>query len=201
MQAHVVAAWAMTWHDMAMRRRKAMACHAMALRHGLGMHAPSHTLSIDQNLAHNPRTPLPAGPSGSCVREICRTTGADIKSWTADPDEQCTRSCRVFRWACRVGWQGAGEGAWHAGGGIMHGHEVQCGAGGQLHGIMPCMHCLCAHARHLDPHAAPCLAAGSRGPARAWRPRWASCVMPWLATRSCVRAPTQVGQGLSGIWP
>ncbi|PSC70588.1 K Homology type 1 isoform A [Micractinium conductrix] len=37
------------------------------------------------------------GPSGASVRDICKATQTDIKSSTADPDEHCSRSCRVFR--------------------------------------------------------------------------------------------------------
>ncbi|KAL4446280.1 hypothetical protein ABPG77_003087 [Micractinium sp. CCAP 211/92] len=37
------------------------------------------------------------GPSGASIREICKASQTDIKSWTAPPDDLCNRSCRVFR--------------------------------------------------------------------------------------------------------
>ncbi|KAL4423797.1 hypothetical protein ABPG75_001098 [Micractinium tetrahymenae] len=37
------------------------------------------------------------GPSGASIRDVCKASQTDIKSWTAPPDEQCNRSCRVFR--------------------------------------------------------------------------------------------------------
>ena len=205
-----------------------MACHVMALHAccppwhvaPVASRAPpchaTHALAAHQS---------PAGPSGSCVREICRTTGTDIKSWTADPDGQCSRSCRVFRWVCAV-WDGraAGEGmawdgvAWRGHGMAWRGvawHGMACGRpphspccpvgrvaswiagwGSSASCMASCHGSLrgTAHSLHTS-HVLPCLAAGSRARARAWRPRWASCATPWPATRSCARGPTQVGLG------
>eukprot|EP00887_Chlorella_sp_A99_P001213 scaffold14.g1213.t1 len=36
------------------------------------------------------------GPSGSSIRDICKLTGANIKSWTVNPDGMCPRPARQF---------------------------------------------------------------------------------------------------------
>ena len=37
------------------------------------------------------RCPLRAGPSGASIRDICKLTGADVKSWTAAGDDKARR--------------------------------------------------------------------------------------------------------------
>ncbi len=37
-----------------------------------------------------------AGPSGTSIRDIMRTTGADIKSWTENHHPKIKRPCRMF---------------------------------------------------------------------------------------------------------
>lgn len=59
----------------------------------------AHHMSARPPAARPPTRPPPhaPGPSGACVREVCRVSGCDIKSWTADPDARCPRASRVFR--------------------------------------------------------------------------------------------------------
>ena len=59
-----------------------------------------------------PLPPRPPGPSGACVREVCRASGCDIKSWTAEPDARCPRASRVFRCVCVGVGGGHGTPAW-----------------------------------------------------------------------------------------
>ena len=42
-------------------------------------------------------TALHAGPNGASVREVCRQTGADIKSWTDQSKDEASRSPRPTR--------------------------------------------------------------------------------------------------------
>lgn len=37
------------------------------------------------------------GPSGASIRDVCRATGADIRSWTTVGDGRCRRPTRTFR--------------------------------------------------------------------------------------------------------
>ncbi|KFM24281.1 hypothetical protein F751_5123 [Auxenochlorella protothecoides] len=37
------------------------------------------------------------GPSGASIRDVCRATGAEVRSWTSPGDARCRRPTRTFR--------------------------------------------------------------------------------------------------------